>query len=104
MLDISGMNFDKEVLGEEKLVVADFWASWCNPCKMLGGVLEEVSEEMGSKAKFVKINVEENPQLAQRFNVKNLPTIMVFKNGELKDMFTGFRPKQDIENFVQKNL
>ncbi|WP_142414036.1 thioredoxin [Hathewaya massiliensis] len=104
MIDISGMNFDKEVLEEGNLVVADFWASWCNPCKMLGVVLEEVSEEIGSKVKFVKINVEENPQLAQRFNVKNLPTLMVFNKGELKDMVTGFKPKQDIEKFIQKNL
>lgn len=104
MLNISGMNFEKEVLESEQLVVADFWASWCNPCKMLGIVLDEVSEEMDLKVKFVKINVEENPSLAQRFNVKNLPTLMVFSKGELKDISTGFKPKEEIKKFIEKNL
>lgn len=104
MLEVNGLNFDKEVLGEGKLVVADFWASWCNPCKMLMSILSEVSEEMGQKVKFVKINVEDNPQLAQKFNVKNLPTLMVFNEGELKDMMVGFKPKPQVKSFVQKNL
>ena len=103
MLEINDKNFNQEVMGEEKLVVADFWASWCGPCKMLTPVLEEVSKEM-KNVKFVKINVDENPALSQKFRVSSIPTVMVFKDGALKDTMVGFRRKEDIVKMVENNL
>ena len=103
MLEINDKNFNQEVMGEEKLVVADFWASWCGPCKMLTPVLEEVSKEM-KNVKFVKINVDENPALSQKFRGSSIPTVMVFKDGALKDTMVGFRRKEDIVKMVENNL
>ncbi|SHH90444.1 thioredoxin [Clostridium collagenovorans DSM 3089] len=103
MLEINKNNFIQEVLGEDKVVVADFWASWCGPCKMLAPVLEEISSEM-KNVKFVKINIDDNPNLAQQFRVASIPTLMVFKDGDIKNKIVGFRPKSEIVDLVSKHV
>ncbi|AWZ47506.1 thioredoxin [Hathewaya limosa] len=104
MVEVNGMNFNKEVLADKDIVVADFWAPWCNPCRMLMPILSQVSDEMSGKVKFVRINVDQNPQLAQMLNVTNLPTLMVFNKGKLRDRMIGFRPKNEVVKLVKKHL
>jgi len=102
--EINEKTFEQEVASSDKVVVADFWAAWCGPCKMLGPVIEEVSNDMEGKAKFVKINVDESPALAQKYGIASIPTVVVFENGEVKDTMVGFRPKQDIVKIIESNL
>ena len=96
--------FDEEVIKADQLVVVDFWASWCGPCKMLSPVMEELSKELLGKADFAKVNVDENPVLSQKYKIASIPTVLIFKNGEAVDTLVGFRPKQDIKNTILKNL
>lgn len=104
MIEVNANNFEQEVMNEDKVIVADFWATWCGPCRMLSPILSEVSEEMSDKIKVVKINVDDNPMLAQQFRVKNLPTVMVIKNGQIRDMMVGFRPKHEVVKFVKNHI
>lgn len=84
--------------------VLDFNAVWCGPCKMLGPVLEEVSEEMADNAKFYSIDTDENPDLAREYGIMNIPAIVVLKDGEKVDMNVGFVPKDTLKEFISKNL
>lgn len=102
--EVTDINFETEVKESNDVVVADFWAPWCGPCKMIAPVMEELERQLGAKAKFVKINVDENPVLSQSFGIASIPTIMVFKNGEVKETVLGFRPKQDLQNVIERNL
>lgn len=84
--------------------VLDFNAVWCGPCKMLGPVLEEVSEEMADNAKFYSIDTDDNPDLAREYGIMNIPAIVVLKDGEKVDMNVGFVPKDTLKEFISKNL
>lgn len=84
--------------------VLDFNAVWCGPCKMLGPVLEEVSEEMADNAKFYSIDTDDNPDLAREYGIMNIPAIVVLKDGEKVDMNVGFVPKDTLKDFISKNL
>ena len=89
-------NFEKEVLNSKDTVLLDFWASWCGPCRMLSPVVEEISNEYFDKVKVGKVNVDEQSELAQKFGIMSIPTLMVFKNGEHIDTKIGVRPKTEI--------
>lgn len=102
--EIGGSNFIQEVINSEEAVVVDFWAPWCGPCKMLGPVMEEISHDMEDKAKFFKINVDENPEIAQKFQIASIPNVMVFKDGKVVENMIGFRPKQDLERAIAKHI
>ncbi|MCY6354670.1 thioredoxin [Clostridium sp. ZS2-4] len=102
--EISGSNFIQEVINSEQAAVVDFWAPWCGPCRMLGPVMDELAEEMNGKAKFFKINVDENSAIAQKYRISSIPCVMVFKDGEVVDTVVGFRPKQDIQSIIAKHL
>lgn len=99
---ISQENFKEEI--KQGIVLVDFWAAWCEPCKMLGSVLEEVSNELESKVKFTKVNVDENSAVVNEYKITNIPTLLVFKNGELVDEMHGFNTKIAIVDLLNKYL
>jgi thioredoxin 1 len=85
--------FDTEVLRSSKPVVVDYWAEWCGPCKMVSPVLEEIANEHGDKIDVVKLNIDENPAISQRYQIMAIPTMSVFKNGEVVKQIVGAKPK-----------
>ena len=94
---IDTSNFINEVLNSDKPVLIDFWASWCGPCRMLSPVVEEIAAEYEGKIKVGKINIDEQPQLAAKYNVASIPTLMLFKNGKPVNTSVGVKPKRVIE-------
>ena len=97
---ISDAEFDKAVLKSDKPVVVDFWAEWCGPCRMFAPALEEISGSLAGKVKIVKLNVDENPATAAKYGVMSIPTLMLFKNGELASRQVGAAPKQKLEQWI----
>ncbi|WP_445489567.1 thioredoxin [Niallia sp. 03133] len=85
------------------VVLADFWAPWCGPCKMIAPVLEELDAEIGDKVKIVKIDVDENQESAAKFGVMSIPTLLVFKDGEVVDKVVGFQPKEALAELLSKH-
>ena len=101
-MKITNENFEKEVLQADKTVLVDFYADWCGPCKMLSPVLHEIAEENADTVKVVKINVDEQPQLAGRFQVSSIPLLLVFRDGKLITKAVGYRPKSDILEMIKE--
>jgi thioredoxin 1 len=97
---VSDQDFEAEVLKSTQPVVVDFWAEWCGPCKMIAPALEELAGSMGSKVKIVKLNVDENPATAAKYGIMSIPTLMLFKNGELASRQVGAAPKQKLEQWI----
>jgi thioredoxin 1 len=100
---VTDQDFQTEVLDAEGLVLVDFWATWCGPCLMLGPIIDEVSKEMEGKVKVLKLNVDENPQTAQKYQVLSIPTVKLFKGGEIVEDFVGVQPKDTYVQAVEKN-
>lgn len=94
--EVNESNFDAEVLSAGKPVLVDFWAEWCGPCKALAPVLSEIATEMGEKADIVKVNVDQAQALAQKYGIKGIPTLIFFKDGEVKSTLVGNQPKSEI--------
>lgn len=92
--DLTDAEFKSEVLESEVPVLVDFWAPWCGPCRMLGPLVEEVSTEVGDKAKVLKMNVDENPETAAEYGITSIPTVIIFDQGEVKKVFVGVQPKK----------
>jgi thioredoxin 1 len=90
-------NFDQEVLQSEKPVIVDFWAEWCGPCHAVSPVLDRIAEERGDELKLVKVNIDEEPELAQRYGIISIPTMMLFRGGEPAATAIGAQPKPAIE-------
>jgi len=90
--------FDADVIKSDVPVLVDFWAPWCGPCKMIGPIIEEMAAEMGDDVAIGKVNVDNNQELAGQFGVRGIPTIMIFKGGEVVESFVGLRPKEDLVN------
>src|SRR6476660_9177846 len=88
--------FSAEVMNSDKPVLVDFWAEWCGPCKALSPVLDEIATEMSGKANVVKVNVDQASDLAQKFGIRGIPTLIFFKNGEVKSTLVGNQPKAEI--------
>ena len=97
---VSDANFDAEVLKANGPVVVDFWAEWCGPCRMIAPALEEIATALGDKVKIVKLNVDENPATASKYGIMSIPTLMIFKNGELASRQVGAAPKQKLEQWI----
>lgn len=103
MASIQNLNeseFDSTISGAKVPVVVDFWAPWCGPCRTIGPILEQLAEEMGDQVQVTKVNVDENQGIAQRFNVRAIPTILFFKDGELKDQVVGLVQKDALKSKI----
>ena len=90
---LNNSNFDSEVINSDIPVLVDFWATWCGPCRMVAPIIKEIAEEYNGKIKVGKIDVDENPELANRFGIQSIPTVMIFKNGKIAETIIGYRPK-----------
>lgn len=97
-------NFDAEVLKSSLPVLVDFWAEWCGPCRMLSPIVDELATELQGKLKVAKVNVDEAPDVAQRFTIMSIPTLLVFKNGEAVDMIVGAMPKVNLLAKIKPHL
>ena len=93
-------SFEQEVLKSDTPVLVDFWAEWCGPCRMIAPALEEIAGAMGDKVKIVKLNVDENPGVASKYGIMSIPTLMLFKNGELSSRQVGAAPKAKLEQWI----
>jgi len=94
-VDLTAQNFTAEVVEHKGKVLVDFWASWCGPCQMLTPIIEELAEELKDKVKIAKVNIEKSPDLATKFNVQSIPTVLIFENGSVVDTLMGLRSKQE---------
>ena len=103
VLEINSENFPSEVLSYNGVVVVDFFANWCGPCRKLAPILEEVDSEL-SNVKFAKINTDENIEMAKKYQVSGLPTLMVFKNGEAVERLVGLMPKSSIITNIERHI
>jgi len=97
---VSDTTFESEVLKATGPVVVDFWAEWCGPCRMIAPALEEIAGSLGDKVKIVKLNVDENPKTAAKYGIQSIPTLMIFKNGEMASRQIGAAPKQKLEQWI----
>ena len=101
-LEITDSNFEETVLKSDKPVMVDFWAAWCGPCRMVGPIIDELSEEYDGKVIIGKIDIDSNQQYAAQFGVRNIPTVLVFKDGELVDRKVGVSSKNDYAEAIDK--
>ncbi|MEO1700521.1 MAG: thioredoxin [Pseudomonadota bacterium] len=101
---VNNDNFQSDVLGAETPVVVDFWAEWCGPCKMIAPALEELSGEFDGKVKIAKINIDENPDIAAQYGVRSIPTLYMFKDGEVVDQMVGAAPKGKLSDWMKNSV
>ena len=107
MTDIKNLsldNFDNEISSSNIPVLVDFWAEWCGPCKSLGPILEEISKDLRDKLQVVKVNLDENQDLAMKYSIRSIPTLLLFKEGELVDTKVGLLPKSDLVEWLASKI
>ncbi len=104
VVSVTNDTFDEEVLKASSVVMVDFWATWCGPCKIVAPVVEELAKEYDGKAKFAKVNTDENADLATKFNIRGIPTLIFFKDGEVKDQIVGAVPKAQLKSKIDSLL
>lgn len=100
----SDADFDQSILKGGKPALVDFWAPWCGPCRTIGPIVEELAPSYQGRAIIAKINVDDNPGIAQRYGVTSIPTLMMFKDGKLVDRVVGAMPKAELQKFIDRNL
>lgn len=104
IITVTKDNFDQEVLKSEQPVLVDFWASWCGPCRAVAPLMEQLAEEFEGKAKVAKVNVDDEGELAGKFRVLSIPTVMLFKGGQMVEKIIGARSKEEFAGLIKKNL
>src|SRR5262249_15598491 len=102
--EITDQSFEQEVLKSDKPVLVDFWAVWCGPCRMIAPTVEALATEYAGKAKVVKVNVDENQSTPAKYNMRDIPTLLVFKDGQVKAKLVGAASRDTIEKLIQKHL
>ena len=102
--DVTDVTFENEVIKSDSVVLVDFWAPWCGPCRKLGPVLDDIAQEFEGKVKVVKVNTDENLKIAKEFQISVLPSLLVFKGGEAKEVMVGLMPKSTIVSNIEKHL
>ncbi len=103
-LKVDDKNWDAEVVKASELVMVDFWAVWCGPCQMVAPIVDELAQEYAGKVRVRKLNTDENPEVAGRYQIMSIPTILFFKNGELVERLVGARPKRQFKEVIDKLL
>ena len=101
---VTDATFQNEVLASSSPVLVDFWAEWCGPCRMVAPLVEELSEAMKDRLKVVKLNVDDNPSIAGQYGIMSIPTLALFKDGQLKERLVGYRPKSQLQQELERNL
>ena len=104
VLEVTDDSFDTEVLQSGVPVLVDFWAEWCGPCRMLAPTVEALAKEYAGKVKVAKVNVDENPATPSRFNIQGIPTLLLFKGGQVREQLVGTQPKSTVEKALNKHL
>jgi len=104
ILEVNDANFDQDVLKSDKPVLVDFWATWCGPCRAIAPIVTELATEYQGKVKVGKMDVDANPSTPMRYNVRGIPTLLVFKGGEVKEQIVGYVPKEQIQKALDKHI
>ena len=104
VLHVTDQNFDAEVLKSSQPVLVDFWAAWCGPCRMIAPTVEALASEYAGKAKVAKVNVDENQSTPAQYNIRGIPTLLLFKDGQVREQLVGAASRDVIENLIKKHL
>ena len=104
ILKLTDAEFESQVIKSEKPILVDYWAEWCGPCKMIAPVLEEIAQELSDKVLIGKLNVDENSQTPPKYGIRGIPTLMLFKNGEVVGTQVGAISKSDLVSFIEENI
>jgi len=101
---ITDTSFENDVLKADKPVVVDFWAEWCGPCKMIAPALEEIAQELGDKVEIAKLNIDENPKTPAKYGVRGIPTLMIFRDGQVASTKIGALPKNQLQAWIEESI
>ena len=104
IMEVTAANFDQEVLKSDQPVLIDFWAVWCGPCKALSPIVDQVAESYSGKVKVAKMNVDQNPGTPGRYGIRGIPTLLIFKGGQVKEQIVGYVPRETIEKAIDKHM
>ena len=104
LIHVDDSNFEEEVIKSDKPTLVDFWAPWCGPCRMVSPVLDQLAQEYSGKVKIAKLNVDENPMTASRYNIRSIPSLMLFKDGKIVNTLMGAQPKEELQRHIQALL
>ena len=104
VIELTDKNFDKEVLSCDVPVLVDFWAPWCGPCRMLSPIIDELADEFAGKVKVTKVNVDENSETSVEYQIRTIPTILIFKDGYIVESIQGAQPKSEFKKYLNKHI